>query len=213
MQKIRVFLAKTFYANGVICLVFLTNSFNAFAFGVIFPFISVFAAQEIKGGNLEVAGFAAGVSPLVQGPTSILGGVILDRISKRTERYIFISFVVQQLSNAVYLCIMAFVTTPGQLYLLQGIRGGITGLTLPAGNIIQSKYMDKDKEGTQWGITIAIFNVFFGGGSILAGKLAEPIGLRLLFVFGGFFYLVATVFAWKALREMIKSKKPTQKPA
>jgi len=213
VRKIKGYLTKTFRMNGIICLVFFTSSFGAFAFGIISPFISIFAVQEIKGGNLAVAGLAAGISPLVQGATSILGGVILDRISRKTERYIFIFFVVQQLSNAIYLFIMAFVIMPWQLYLVQVVRGGITGVTFPAGNMIQSKYIDKGKEGTQWGIAFAIFNIFFGIGGILAGQLIEPLGFRLLFVLCGVIYLVATIFAWKALHKMVKLQKSKLKPA
>lgn len=191
--------------NPIIRFVFLTNSASFFALGLVVPFIAVFASQQIEGGNIQVAGIAAGISPFLQGITQILGGWMLDRFVKKNARYPFYFFVAQQIANALYLLTMAFVTLPWQLYFLQAGRGIATGFTLPAGNFIQAKYMDKGAEGLAWGIAGAIFNIFYGLGGVIAGIFIARFGFQTLFFAGSAFYLLAALFAWRTLKKYMST--------
>jgi MFS family permease len=201
LKKIRIDI------NPVIRFVFLTNSFSFFALGLVVPFIAVFASSQIEGGNIAVAGIAAGISPFLQGIFQICGGWTLDRLCKKSERYPFYFFVAQQLANSLYLLLMAFVSSPVQLYFLQAGRGITTGFTLPAGNFLQAKYMSKDAAGLAWGISGAIFNIFYGLGGIIAGLFIARFGFQALFFTGAGFYFLASILAWRTLKKYTNTTK------
>jgi len=185
---------------------FATSVASSLSLGFVIPFIAIFASENIRGGNIQVASLAAGVSPLVQGVFNLVGGKLLDRHSSKSELLPFYFFIIRQVTGVFYLLFIAFAVFPWHLYVIQSIHGVTSGLTMPAGSLIQSKYMDKDKEGFEWGVTTAVFNIFYGIGSILAGPLITYFGFQALFFTGAFFYFIASLAAWKTLNVYNASK-------
>lgn len=193
--------------NKIICHLFTVNGTSSLAIGLIVPFLAVFV-EKIEGGNIVIAGIAAGMASIIQGVAQLPGGWLMDRLSKNNDQAIFWFFISQQIINALYfLCFLA-VSLPWHLFFLQSVRGIATGLTIPAGSIIQSKYLDPGNEGLEWGISGSVVHIFYGLGPIIGGVIIARFGFDALFVIGFLLYIIATFFAIK----MLKSIRPKTKP-
>lgn len=186
--------------NRIIWRLLWVNGASSLAIGFIVPFITVFADKSIEGGNVIIAGLAAGMSPIIQGIAQLPGGWLLDRLSKDNDRALFRFFIAQQIINALYFLCFIPISLPWHLFALQAVRGAATGLTMPAGSIIQSKYIDQGNEGWEWGMNGAIVHVFYGLGPIIGGVLIARFGFDAVFLIGFLLSVLATFFALKMLR-------------
>lgn len=184
-----------------------TTSVSSFALGLVLPFLAVFAEKEIEGGSIKIAGIAAGISPLMQGGVQFGSGFLLDKLTAKNQRMLFYFFVARHFIDVIYLLSMMLVFLPWHLYLIQGIRGVATGITMPAGGVILVKYIDAGKEGSENGIVNGIVSVFYGLGGILAGIIVASFGFKMLFLAGAIFFAISTIFSFKVLLEYNRAQK------
>lgn len=192
--------------NKVLQYYFLSYSIGAFALGFIFPFISVFALQQVIGGDAKVVGFAAGMYGISRGLAQLPGGIFLDRLRKKFKYADFYFVIFNLLVETITIFGFLFVFFPVQLYLLQGIRGSCTGFSSPAFGTVLSKYLDRGKEGMEWALQGAAGSLLFGISGAIAGLIIAQFGFSSLFIIAGSIHFAALVLGVLMYRKAAKTR-------
>jgi MFS family permease len=195
------------HVNEVIKYVFFTNSAYSFGHGLVMPFLAVFASTKIEGGTITVAGIASGIFLFCIGIAQLVGGRILDivtRDEKRGAGRLFFVFSIRYLFTAIIFSTLLVVANPWQLYLNQAILGVSIGATQPFMNVIQTNYMDKGKEGVEWGINGFIFHICAGISAFLASIIIKQFGFSTAFMLGSVLNFIAFLFALKTFQKYKK---------
>ena len=155
--------------------VFVISSVLLFtAFRAAYTFLPLLVA-ETGGGNRHI-GWAHSIGAGTEIPVIMLTGWILKRV--KAERVILVAMFVFFLRMAFY----PFVTTPGQIIVLQVLHGPSFGLFLAA----SVHYIDAIAPGGSKSLFQALApSLYFGAGSVLGsalgGVVVEGLGVRALF--------------------------------
>ncbi len=158
--------------------ILLTASLLAnFADNLIGPFYAVFV--ERIGGSILDIGFTVTVFGICTGVLMIIIGKLSDRLNK--ELITVFGYGFYALGSLLYL----FISSPLQLFGLQVIFAlGTACLAAPL-TALFARYIQKGKEGAQWGLE--------GGGAYIAVGIASFIGTLIISQFG-FKALFITMF-------------------
>ncbi len=170
--------------------ILLTASLLAnFADNLIGPFYAVFV--ERIGGSILDIGFTVTVFAISTGILMMIIGKISDRLDKKIITIFGYGFYA--LGSLLYL----FISTPWQLFGLQIIFAiGTACLAAPL-TALFAKFIQKGKEGIQWGLE--------GGGAYIAVGIASFIGAIIINQFG-FKALFITMFTIQILATLIQTR-------
>ena len=97
------------------------------------------------------------------------------------------------------------VSTPAQLYIVQFILGFFTAFTFPAYMAIFTHHIDKDKEGTEWGIYFTLTDVIGAAFAMVGGYVALSAGFPILIAIVVALSLVGALLLW-LIKPYIKTK-------
>lgn len=160
-----------------------------FGDNLIGPFYAVFV-QKIGGSILDI-GFTVTVFAICTGVLMILVGKISDRLNK--ELVAVVGYGCFALGSLGYLII----SQPWQLFILQILFAiGTACLSAPI-TALFAKYIQKDKEGEQWG--------FESGGSYIAVGVASFCGSLIVNAWG-FTALFLAMFVIQACATMVQAR-------
>lgn len=174
-----------------------------FGDNLIGPFYAVFV--ERIGGSLLDIGFTVTVFSMCTGVLMILIGRISDKLNK--ELITVFGYGLYALGSLLYI----FISSPWQLFILQVIFAiGTACLSAPLIALF-SKYIQKGKEGAQWGLE--------GGGGFLAVAVASFIGtiivnqwgFQILFILMFIIQVSATIVQvqlYISTRKKVSNNKP-----
>ena len=135
-----------------------------FGDNLIGPFYAVFV--EKIGGNILDIGFTVTVFSICTGILIIIVGKISDKINK--ELITIFGYGFYALGSLLYLII----SSPWQLFILQIIFALGTACLVAPLSALFAKYIQKGKEGAQWGLE--------GGSSFLAIGAASFVGTLVI---------------------------------
>ena len=145
--------------------ILLTASLLAnFGDNLIGPFYAVFV--EKIGGSILDMGFTVAIFGICTGVLMIIIGRLSDRLNK--ELVTVFGYGFHALGSWLYLII----TYPWQLFILQIAFAIGTACLFGPLNALFAKYIQKEKEGEQWGLR--------GGGAFIAIGVASFIGTLLV---------------------------------
>lgn len=164
--------------NPVIRFLIISDTVFVGAVGLLGPVFALFVDDFIQGGTAAVAGTAAGVYLFTK---SILQIPIAHFIDKhRGEHDDFFLLVLFSILTALVPILYLFISTPLQLYVVQFFLGLCAAFTFPTYMAIFTRHVDKNKEGTEWGLYYTLVDLTSAGFAVIGGYVAATYGFHVL---------------------------------
>ncbi|MDQ6985606.1 MAG: MFS transporter [Candidatus Dojkabacteria bacterium] len=161
--------------NKTFKILIVTNSLILLAGAMLGPIYAVFV--EENGGDVLDASLIFSIFTLSAGITTIVSGRLADKLPHQKYLVIF-GYTVITLGYVCY----TFVNNMNSLAIVQIIIGFGEAIYSPAFDSLISKHLDKDKEGTEWGIWEANYYFTTAIGAFLGGVIVKEFGFTTLFV-------------------------------
>ncbi len=148
--------------------------------GLLGPIFALFIVDYIEGGNAVVAGTAAAIYLITKSIVQIPAASIIDKICGEMDDFwiLFIGSFIGALLPLAYL----LVSTPGELYFVQFLFGAVIAFTFPSYMAIFTRHIDKNREGTDWGIYFTLTDLSMAATASIGGALALTIGYENLII-------------------------------
>ena len=166
--------------NPIIRFLIISDVVLAGAAGLLGPIFALFIEDFIQGGNAAVAGVAAGVYLFTKSILQIPIANFIDKIRGEKDDFwlMFIFTILIAFIPLFYLVI----STPFQLYIVQFALGFFTAFTFPSYMAIFTRHIDKEKEGTEWGVYFTFTDLIGAALAIVGGYVATTQGFPTLIV-------------------------------
>jgi len=166
--------------NPVVRFLILSDTVVVGAAGLLGPIFALFIEDYIVGGNEAVAGLAAGIYLFTKSILQIPIAHFIDKISGEFDD--FWIMVTSSLIIALLPLLYLFIHTPLQLYLVQFLFGLFVAFTFPTFMAIFTRHIDKEKEGTEWGVYFALTDLTYAALAAAGGFLASSLGFPPLII-------------------------------
>lgn len=164
--------------NPVIRFLIISDTVMIGAAGLLGPIFAFFIEDFIVGGNEAVAGLAVGIYLFTKSIMQIPVAYFIDKI--RGEKDDFWLMFVFTMLIAIMPLLYLVIHTPLQLYAVQFVLGLLTAFTFPTYMAIFTRHIDKDKEGTEWGVYFTLTNLISAALAAVGGFLATSEGFPVL---------------------------------
>lgn len=166
--------------NKIVKVLILSDLVLLSGFGLISPIFAVFLTDRIKGGNMEVAGYAAAVYFIINSLVILPIARYLDRNHGEKDD---LAFVVVGNLLAIFVVIgYIFARYPWHIYVLQVIYAVGMGMNAPGYNAIFTRHIDKGREAFDWSVRSALIGLGAGGAGAIGGVVATRFGFNTLFI-------------------------------
>ena len=193
--------------NRVIKILILSDIYLFSGWGLMAPIFAVFVTEQIRGGNLKVAGYASAVYWIVKSIATIPFGKYLDKNHGEKDDLWFL--IIGNLLGAFAIFGFIFSTLPWHIYLLEAIYALGMSMNIPAYTAIFTRHIDKDKVAFEWGTRSALLSLGTGIAGAVGGITASYFGFKILFLGVAFFFLVSGLLPLLISKEITsKEKKP-----
>ncbi len=192
--------------NPVIRLLIISDTILVGAAGLLGPIFALFIEDFIQGGDAAVAGLAAGIYLFTKSVLQIPIAHFIDRIRGEKDDFwlMFIFTILIALIPLLYLVI----DTPLQLYIVQFILGLFTAFTFPTYMAIFTRHIDKEKEGTEWGIYFTLTDLTSALLAVAGGYIAATQGFPVLIIAVVLVSFIGAILLWP-IRPYIKTSPRT----
>lgn len=184
--------------NRVIRLLIISDTVLMGAAGLLGPIFALFITDFIKGGNEAVAGLAAAIYLLTKSVLQIPIAHFIDRI--RGERDDFWIMFVFTLFIAFIPLLYLVIDTPIELYIVQFLLGFFTAFTFPTYMAIFTRHIDKEKEGTEWGVYFTLTDLTGAALAAVGGYIAISEGFPALIVTVVVISVIGALLLWPIRR-------------
>lgn len=169
-------------------------------FALISPIFAVFIMNSIKGGNLEVVGFATAINVLTKAVFELPIARYLDKKRGDMDEYYFT--VVGSGFLAIVPLFYLFITTPLELYIVQLFYGIGLAMNYPGWMSLFTRHAEKEREGSQWAIYSSITGIGAAGAAAIGGLIGEKYGFDLVFLSVCFMSVLGTVILVKVYKPL-----------
>ena len=166
--------------NPVIRFLIISDVIFTGASGLLGPIFALFIENFIEGGNEIVAGLAVSIYLLTKSVLQIPIAHFIDKIRGEKDDF-WILFIFTSLASLIPLLYL-LVRTPLELYIVQFILGAFTAFTFPTYMAIFTRHIDKQKEGTEWGIYFTLTDLASAALAALGGYIANANGFKSLII-------------------------------
>jgi MFS family permease len=192
-----------FETNPIVRALTISDIFILSGFGLIAPIFAVFLTENIKGGNVEVAGLASMVYLLAKSIGQIPTARLVDKIPG--EKDDFWLMVAGSLATSLVPLLYLIAQMPLHIYLIQLLYGLSQALTFPSWMAIYTRHVDLHQEGTQWGVYYTLVDLTGAAAAAVGGAIAYHLGFGPLFVIVSLSSFIGSV--WLLLiRHQIKKR-------
>lgn len=168
--------------------------------GFTAPVFAIFLTDNIKGGGVEVAGFAAAIYWIVKSIVIIPIGSYLDR--KPSEKTDLWFIVAGNILVALAIFGYIFSSLPWHIYFFEGVFGLGVAMNVPGYTAIFTRHISRGKEATSWSAKTAIDGIGSGIAGALSGVIAASFGFDALFIGVGVLTLVSAFLPLFILNEL-----------
>ncbi|MDD5590100.1 MAG: MFS transporter [Candidatus Portnoybacteria bacterium] len=168
--------------------------------GFMAPVFAIFLTDNIKGGGVEVAGFAAAIYWIIKSIVIIPIGTYLDR--KPSEKVDLWFIVGGNILVAASTFGYIFSSLPWHIYLFEAIYGLGVAMNVPGYTAIFTRHISSGKEATSWSVKTAIDGIGSGIAGALGGLVAASFGFAALFVGVGILTLISALLPLFILNEL-----------
>ncbi len=186
--------------NKVIKILILSDLTLLTGLGFAAPIFAIFLTENIEGGNIEVAGFAAAIYWVVHSLVMIPFGKYLDKNHGEKDDLWFI--IIGNFLGALAVFGYIFSSLPWHIYLLQGIYGLGMGMNMPGYTAIFTRHIDKGREAFDWSVRGALIGIGTGVAGALGGMIAQNFGFNILFIGVGIFIIISAFLPLLISKEM-----------
>lgn len=169
-------------------------------FALISPIFAVFIMNSIKGGNLEVVGFATAINVLTKAVFELPIARYLDKKRGDMDEYYF-TFIGSAFLAIVPLFYL-FITTPLELYVVQFFYGIGLAMNYPGWMSLFTRHAEKEREGSQWAIYSSFTGIGAAGAAAIGGLIGEKYGFDLVFLSVCFMSVLGTVILVKVYKPL-----------
>lgn len=187
--------------NRVIRLLIVSDTVLMGAAGLLGPIFALFITDFIQGGNEAVAGLAAAIYLLTKSVLQIPIAHFIDRV--RGEKDDFWIMFVFTLFIAFIPLLYLVIDTPLELYIVQFLLGFFTAFTFPTYMAIFTRHIDKEKEGTEWGVYFTLTDLTGAALAAVGGYIAVSEGFPALIVTVVVISVIGALLLWP-IRRYIK---------
>ncbi|MCD6477724.1 MAG: MFS transporter [Candidatus Aenigmarchaeota archaeon] len=156
--------------------------------GLFGPIYAVFV--EKIGGDLLTAGSAYGLYSISAGFLIFLISKWEDHV-KHQEKLVVLGYLLSTIGFLGYLLIR----TPIHLFIVQIILGLGEAVGTPAYDGLYSKYLDKGKFVSEWGLWESMHYILTAIAAVIGGFLANMLGFKILFIFMFFLSLSGLIIS------------------
>lgn len=181
--------------HKILKILLVASGFFLFAGGLFGPLYAVFV-KDI-GGDLVTAGSAYSIFALVTGVVIYLISKWEDRI-KNQGNLVMIGFFFSSIGFLGY----TFVKTPLHLFFVQMILGLGEAVRIPAYDGLYSKFLEKGKFASQWGVWESMYWIVTGLAALIGGYVAWIFGFQVIFALMFIFSLFGLFTSWALVREL-----------
>lgn len=186
--------------NKVIKVLILSDVIFLTGIGFNSPVFAIFIANNIQGGNVKVAGFAASIYCIVLAVVLIPFGRYLDRNHGERDDLFFI--IIGNFLTALAVFGYIFSSLPWHIYLLQALYAVGMGMNIPGYTAIFTRHIDKGKEAFSWSARATFVGIGAGIAGALGGTIALYFGFKTLFTGAGIFIILSTILPFFILKEI-----------
>lgn len=193
---------KNFQVNRIIKFLILADLTFEASWGLISPVFAIFIVQKIEGGNTFVVGIASAIYLVLFALVRIPLAIFLDRIPRERDDFLFMFLGFFFMSFVPFGFI--FSRFPWQVYFLQVIQGIAMAMAFSGYMSIFTKYIDKGKEATEWGIRASLISLATGMTAAIGGVLVTKFGFNFVFFMVGIFSLIGSLLVLVLKKEFLK---------
>jgi MFS family permease len=186
--------------NKVIKILILSDLALLTGLGFVAPIFAIFLTENIKGGNVQVAGFAAAIYWIVECIVVIPAGKYLDKNHGEKDDLLFIVIGNLFAASAVFGYIFSYL--PWHIYFLQGLYAIGMGMNIPGYTAIFNRHIDKDKEAFSWSVRSASVAAGSGAAGAFGGIIAYNFGFNALFIGVIIFIILSAFLPFLILKEI-----------
>jgi len=197
-EKIASLVIKEFKTKTVL-LIALFSPLVFMNEGIMSFIIPIYMRDGLGLSDVQI-GFIAMILPVFLAIGSLVGGVITDKIGRKSALYLFIGL------NIVFVASLIFADTWWKLSLLYGIIGFMMG---GHSTVSCALFMDVTNPrigATQYGIFTGIANVGLNGAGMITGSLAVSLGFVRTFLYAAWVFGPALLVLY-----FIRVKKETKR--
>lgn len=162
--------------------------------GLLGPLLAVFT-ERIGGSILDIA-WASAIYGAVKGILTIAVGKISDRYWSK-ERLMVLGYALNALMTFAYILIQ----TPVELFLVQAGIGVATALATPTWQSLYGKYINKKRDGWEWGLADGEADIIIATATIVGGVIVSYFSFTALFLIMGMVQVIATIYQAQILRK------------
>lgn len=164
------------------------------ALGLITPFFAIFITNQIKGGSIEVIGFAAGIYAILKSLLQIPIGKYLDKVKGEKDDFCFLilGYLIVALVPIGYI----FSSLPWHIYVLQAIYAIGMAMAYPSWFAIFTRHIDKGKEAFEWSVWSTNTDLGVGIAGIIGGIIVTKFNFNFIFI-------LTTIFAYISVLSLL----------
>lgn len=181
--------------NKIIRILILSDFLIYSSWGLITPIIAVFINDSIKGGDVGVAGTAAGIYWITKSILQVPIGKYLDRNTgkKNAEKddywFMIIGTFIASLTPLMFL----ISSEPWHIYGLEVIYGAAMAMVIPPWGGIFVRHIDKGREAETFALESSTLGIGVGVAGIVGGAIAKFVGFTPLFIGVSVFGILGTL--------------------
>ncbi|OGM01162.1 hypothetical protein A2480_00245 [Candidatus Uhrbacteria bacterium RIFOXYC2_FULL_47_19] len=188
--------------NSVVRLLVVSDVIWMGALGLLGPIFSLFIVEYIEGGNAAVAGTAAAIYLITKSILQIPAAALIDKI--RGEKDDFWVMFLGSLMAAFMPLLYLVIHTPGQLYIMQFFYGGIVAFTFPSFMALFTRHIDREREGTDWGVYFTLTDLSSAAAASIGGVVATMVGYSPLIITLTGISLIGILFLFPIRKHLFK---------
>ena len=179
-----------------------------FGFAFAFPFLPIFLKSmgiDDAGQLAQLTGLAAGAAGFSQAVMGPVWGVVADRFGRK-------SMLIRAMAGgAITVGLMGLSQAPWQLVVLRLIQGATSG-TVAAATTIVAAETPRGRVG--WALGVLSSSIAVGGavGPVVGGILAAAVGVKTIFLLGGFLLMLSILPVALVVRESGAGQKRNEAP-
>lgn len=166
--------------NFIIKLLILSDVLVVGSAAMLAPLFALFVEDYIIGGDALVASVAMGLFLVARSLLQIPIATIIDRVKGEQDDYVLLTIF--SVISSLLLLLYLFIRHPWQLYGVQLLIGTATAITYPSYMAIFTRHVDKNKEGTEWGIYYTMTDLGSAFLAVVGGHLAVTYGFHRLII-------------------------------
>ncbi len=161
------------------------------AAGMLAPLFALFVEDFIVQGDAMVVSISMGIYLLSRSLMQIPIATLIDKIKGEKDDF-WLMVIFSFLSSLIFLLYL-MINQPWQLFLIQFLLGISNAITYPSYMAIFTRHIDKNREGTAWGVYYTLTDLSSAALAVIGGYLATSYGFRTLIIIVSMIGLLGSV--------------------